>query len=80
MINKYIRKPLARKNGNKNPIWSWNNSLLISPIKWGRRQLNNPHTATLDRYQTRQSHDPISKIKTHTSPSITMTKTSDQIF
>ena len=33
MINKDVRKSLARKKGNENPIWSWNNS----PIK--RRQL-----------------------------------------
>ena len=24
-INKDVRKSLARKNGNENPIWSWNN-------------------------------------------------------
>ena len=26
IINKDVRKSLARKNGNENPIWSWNNS------------------------------------------------------
>ena len=26
IINKDVRKLLARKNGNENPIWSWNNS------------------------------------------------------
>ena len=26
IINKDERKALARKNGNKNPIWSWNDS------------------------------------------------------
>ena len=26
MFNKDERKSLARKNGNENPIWSWNNS------------------------------------------------------
>ena len=27
-INKDVRKSLARKNGNENPIWSWNDSKL----------------------------------------------------
>ena len=27
IINKDIRKSLTRKNGNENPIWSWNDSL-----------------------------------------------------
>ena len=27
MINKDVRKSLACKKGNDNPIWSWNNSL-----------------------------------------------------
>ena len=31
MINKDVRKYLARKNGNKNPIWSWNDSLAFIP-------------------------------------------------
>ena len=26
VINKDVRKSLARKNGNENPIWSWNDS------------------------------------------------------
>ena len=26
IINKNVRKSLARNNGNKNPIWSWNDS------------------------------------------------------
>ena len=26
IINKDVRKSLARKNGNENPIWSWNDS------------------------------------------------------
>ena len=26
IINKDVRKSLARNNGNENPIWSWNNS------------------------------------------------------
>ena len=26
IINKDVRKLLARKNGNENPIWSWNDS------------------------------------------------------
>ena len=26
IINKDVRKPLAHKNGNDNPIWSWNDS------------------------------------------------------
>ena len=26
MINKDVRKYLARKKGNENPIWSWNDS------------------------------------------------------
>ena len=26
IINKDVRKSLARKNGNENPIWSWNGS------------------------------------------------------
>ena len=29
MINKYVCKYLACKNGNENPIWIWNNSLLM---------------------------------------------------
>ena len=28
IINKDVRKSLARKNGNENPIWSWNDSSL----------------------------------------------------
>ena len=28
IINKDVRKSLARKNGNENPIWSWNDSML----------------------------------------------------
>ena len=27
IINKDVSKSLARKNGNENPIWSWNNSV-----------------------------------------------------
>ena len=27
IINKDVRKSLARKNGNENPIWSWNDSV-----------------------------------------------------
>ena len=27
IINKDERKSLARKNGNENPIWSWNDSI-----------------------------------------------------
>ena len=30
IINKYVRKSLARKNGNENPIWSWNDSSTTS--------------------------------------------------
>ena len=30
LINKYVRKYLARKKGNENPIWSWNDS----PTRW----------------------------------------------
>ena len=26
IINKDVRKSLARKNGNENPIWNWNDS------------------------------------------------------
>ena len=26
IINKDVRKSLARKNGNESPIWSWNDS------------------------------------------------------
>ena len=26
IINKYVCKSLARKNGNESPIWSWNDS------------------------------------------------------
>ena len=26
IINKGVHKSLARKNGNENPIWSWNDS------------------------------------------------------
>ena len=29
IINKDVRKLLARKNGNESPIWSWNNSVVI---------------------------------------------------
>ena len=28
IINKDVRKSLACKNGNENPIWSWNDSCL----------------------------------------------------
>ena len=30
IINKDVRKSLARKNGNENPIWIWNDSALVS--------------------------------------------------
>ena len=30
ITNKDVRKPLGRKNGNDNPIWSWNNSPVIT--------------------------------------------------
>ena len=29
IINKYVRKSLARKNGNENPIWIWNDSVEV---------------------------------------------------
>ena len=29
IINKGVRKSLAHKNGNENPIWSWNDSTLF---------------------------------------------------
>ena len=29
VINKDVHKLLTRKNGNENPIWSWNNSTVI---------------------------------------------------
>ena len=34
IINKDVRKSLARKNGNENPIWSWNDSVgaIVAPI------------------------------------------------
>ena len=28
ITNKDVRKSLARKNGNEDPIWSWNDSLV----------------------------------------------------
>ena len=28
-INKDVRKSLARKNGNKSPIWNWNDSIIM---------------------------------------------------
>ena len=31
MINKDVRKSLARKNGNGNPIWSWKDSPKVTP-------------------------------------------------
>ena len=36
IINKDVRKSLARKNGNESPIWSWSNS-----VRWrrGRRRI-----------------------------------------
>ena len=33
IINKDVRKSLARKNGNENPIWSWNDSYIIYILK-----------------------------------------------
>ena len=33
IINKDVRKPLARKNGNENSIWSWNDSPLHQPLR-----------------------------------------------
>ena len=33
IINKGIRKSLARKNGNESPIWSWKNSVVIRGIR-----------------------------------------------
>ena len=44
IINKDVRKLLARKNGNENPIWSWNNS-------GGRGQLVEP-TSRFTSYTT----------------------------
>ena len=32
IINKDVRKSLARKNGNENPIWSWNDSPSIHQL------------------------------------------------
>ena len=29
IINKDVRKSLARKNGNENPIWRWNDSIIL---------------------------------------------------
>ena len=37
IINKDVRKSLARKNGNENPIWSWNESRL--GILWRYRHM-----------------------------------------
>ena len=40
IINKEVRKSLAHKNGNENPIWSWNDSLTLQqdqdliPVKY----------------------------------------------
>ena len=38
IINKDVRKSLTRKNGNENPIWSWNDStqLLTKPCCTGQ--------------------------------------------
>ena len=35
IINKDVRKSLARKNGNESPIWSWNDSPPGEPIPVG---------------------------------------------
>ena len=32
IINKDVRKSLARKNGNENPIWTWNDSFPGIPL------------------------------------------------
>ena len=39
MINKYLRKSLARKNGNEILIWSWNNLMLIFAV-WLRKPIH----------------------------------------
>ena len=33
IINKDVRKLLARKNGNENPIWSWNDSTATERLR-----------------------------------------------
>ena len=39
IINKDVRKSLARKNGNESPIWSWNHSAAHSQGDgWGGSQ------------------------------------------
>ena len=34
IINKDVRKSLARKNGNENPVWSWNDSVQKCQNVW----------------------------------------------
>ena len=43
IINKDERKSLARKNGNENPIWSWNDSTTSTK----KKTKNNPTKTTL---------------------------------
>ena len=34
IINKDVRKLLARNNGNENPIWNWNDSYVSQNLGW----------------------------------------------
>ena len=36
MFNKDERKSFARKNGNENPNWSWNDSPEIKNLPWSK--------------------------------------------
>ena len=49
IINKDVRKSLARKNGNESPIWSWNDS----PGKSHKLALN-IYVPTIDMNVSRQ--------------------------
>ena len=44
IINKDVRKSLARKNGNENPIWSWNDSDPRLYIFWRYEDRDPPGT------------------------------------
>ena len=44
IINKDVRKSLARKNGNENPIWSWNDSVGFINGRIGKNKFNSLRT------------------------------------
>ena len=44
IINKDVRKSLARKNGNEDPIWSWNDSLMEAiHLQLTKHTINSDH-------------------------------------